>query len=595
MLSIISNWIFIIVTTYLLGFAILKWIVGIPHMYTAKGGKKCVYQIKRPESPLIAGLIAVTIYAQMYSLIGGVGLWADVILSVVCIVILVRNRNELFETLYNLAKRNRGTAELYISLAVFILFAYGTSHGLMHYDTDLYHAQSIRWIEEYGAVRGLGNLHLRLGYNSSAFSLSALYSMRFLGQSLHAVAGYFAFLLALQCVGLVKIARRRQLVLSDYVRLIALYYLYTVYDEVVSPASDYFMTTMILYIIMVWLDLYTEHERSFLPHALLSLAAVYAVTLKLSAAPMVLLAVFPIYRLIKKRKKESVRPILYCVLLGIFIVFPFIIRNVILTGYLVYPVTSINIISVPWKVPLEKAVSDAHEIIAYGRGYTDPSGYYESIGKWFPKWISELGTFNKIMFIADIFAFFVYMGSMIYCLVLRSKKKQDDKKKNGAKIFKLSHRKTVDLEDFLFVETIVYISLLYFIFSSPLVRYGCVYIWLPITILVGRFATLLYNHFELIRNRWVYKLVISLVLLFVAYKSVYLVLDDIPRFRARYLFIQQDYNTYDLKEKKINNISFYYPGEGDRTGYDPFPAAPSIEGFELMGDTLKEGFIAGSS
>jgi hypothetical protein len=34
------------------------------------------------------------------------------------------------------------------------------------YDTGLYHAQAVRWLNEHGSVFGLGNLHARLGFNS---------------------------------------------------------------------------------------------------------------------------------------------------------------------------------------------------------------------------------------------------------------------------------------------------------------------------------------------------------------------------------------------------------------------------------------------
>ena len=44
---------------------------------------------------------------------------------------------------------------------LFLIWIYFTSKGIMHYDSDLYHAQSIRWIEEYGVVKGLGNLQVR--------------------------------------------------------------------------------------------------------------------------------------------------------------------------------------------------------------------------------------------------------------------------------------------------------------------------------------------------------------------------------------------------------------------------------------------------
>ena len=89
---------------------------------------------------------------------------------------------------------------------VIILFSYGTSRGYLHYDTSLYHAQSIRWIEEYGVVPGLASLQLRYGYNSSAFAMTALYSFRdFVGQSLHTTAGFFALVGAIQVVDVYRV------------------------------------------------------------------------------------------------------------------------------------------------------------------------------------------------------------------------------------------------------------------------------------------------------------------------------------------------------------------------------------------------------
>jgi len=43
------------------------------------------------------------------------------------------------------------------------------------FDTDLYHAQTVRWYNEYGTPPGLGNLHARLAFNSSWLSLAALF------------------------------------------------------------------------------------------------------------------------------------------------------------------------------------------------------------------------------------------------------------------------------------------------------------------------------------------------------------------------------------------------------------------------------------
>ena len=590
MLSVITVWIYVLITTYILGFATLRLIVNIPYMYTAKGKKQCVYSMKYHESALIAGIILVTVYAQMFSLVSGVGLYANLLLIVICVALIFGLKDELLKDFSNIVRRLSDTKDLWLYLGVFLLMAYGTSHGLMHYDTDLYHAQAIRWIEEYGVVRGLGNLHLRLGYNSASFALSALFSMSFLGKSLHVMAGYFALLLAWQCVDIINAIRRRHPVLSDFVRVIAIYYLFTIYDEMVSPASDYFMTTLTLSIVIHWLDLYAMHERSFLPHALLSITALFDATIKLSAAPFVLLSIYPIARLIRKRKKGAIKPILYFVILGAIVVLPFVFRNVVLTGWLVYPFTGIDLFDVSWKVPYKQAVADAREIIAYGRGFTSISGYYTGIMEWLPGWVTSLGLFNKLMLILDIICIPVFAGCFVYYFLSKGNVKIAAGDKKAAQIFNLSHRKSVSISDFLFIVAICYLALGYWLFSSPLIRYGCVYLWLPATIIIGRFLIVLYNHMEFAKNPWLYKSIAIVLAGFIVFKMSILILEDIPRFRAIYLLTQQDYNTYELQSRDIGGITFYYPKEGDRTGYDPFPSAPHLDGFRLLGSDLKHGF-----
>ena len=60
------------------------------------------------------------------------------------------------------------------------------------WDSYNYHAQSIRWITEYGVVKGLGNLHTRFAYNSAFLCLQALFSFHsFANKSMHSLNGLF--------------------------------------------------------------------------------------------------------------------------------------------------------------------------------------------------------------------------------------------------------------------------------------------------------------------------------------------------------------------------------------------------------------------
>lgn len=72
-----------------------------------------------------------------------------------------------------------------------VMTAYFASRGLQHTDTGIYHAQAIRWYEEYGLVKGLGNLQQHFAYNSAYLAYAAAFSMKWLvGQSLHGTNGF---------------------------------------------------------------------------------------------------------------------------------------------------------------------------------------------------------------------------------------------------------------------------------------------------------------------------------------------------------------------------------------------------------------------
>ena len=218
MTSVILIWLYMFLTTFTIGYGVLRVFTRhIPyHAY------------------LICGMVCVTVYAQFFSLFAGVGLLANVILCIVCILIWWFDRVQFGETVRELMQENLQYRSLKFwgMIALFLLFAYGTSRGMIHYDTGLYHAQSIRWIEEYGVVKGLGNLHCRLAYNSSSFALSALYSMAFLnGGSYHCCAGFLAFILAAVCLETVDHMRAGKLHVSDFARAMAVYYLVNIFDR----------------------------------------------------------------------------------------------------------------------------------------------------------------------------------------------------------------------------------------------------------------------------------------------------------------------------------------------------------------------------
>lgn len=578
MLSVVLIWFYMMITAFLLGYGILTGLSSY-----------CAYRIKRWDSYVICGLAAVTVYAQFFSIFAPVGLAANLVLLGICLTVTFLLRKRLWEDLKQL-----GGKPLFLLLAsalLFLLYAYGTSRGILHYDTALYHAQSIRWIEEYGIVKGLGNLHCRLAYNSASFALSALYGMAFLGgQSYHCAAGFLAFILAFGCLNIGGIAKRKSLRPSDFARIACIYYLLIIFDEMISPASDYFMVLTAFYLIIRWMDLMEEREAAVFPYAMLCVLGVFLLTVKLSAALIVLLVCGPAVVLVReKRWKET---IVY-IGLGMLTAAPFLIRNILLSGWLVYPFTGIDLFQVDWKIPVGIAAYDAKEIQVWGRGYSDVTKFDLPVWEWLPAWFKALGGMDKILVLAALLSVAVFMLRLVLWFA-RKRKDKEEREKSGR----------------LFLEGVISLCFLFWLFTSPLIRYGCVYVYLVTAVVWGDVCTEFFagtgvifrknsgqralciddNPSDIQCRRRMEKACMFLIGLFLLYKAAAFGREIITSYVDDYWLYQKDYDNYETKSYEIDGIVFYYPVEGDRVGYKSFPSSPTEAQMRLRGDSIGDGF-----
>lgn len=551
----------------------------------------------------MCGLVCVTVYAQFFSLFAGVGLLANVILCVLCALTILVDRKAFAAAVRRFffgGKRaeNGGAAVL------FLLFAYGASRGMIHYDTGLYHAQSIRWIEEYGVVKGLGNLHCRLAYNSSSFALSALYSMAFLGgQSYHCAAGWLAFLLAAVCLRTGKSLRAGRLRTSDFARVMCVYYLVNIFDEMISPASDYFMVLVAFYIVIRWLDLSESGERTILPYGLVCVLGVFLMTVKLSAALILLLTIYPACRLLREKRWGETGVYLG---LGIVTALPFFIRNVVISGWLVYPFTQADWFDVAWKIPKGLADYDAREIQVWGRGYTDVAQFARPMREWMPGWFRALPGSDKLLTLAAAAAVAAFLVQAVYLAVRWYK--------GRSAASAASARDSVVPPTLLAVQGTTAASFLFWLCTSPLIRYGCVWVYLTSAVVFGGiYEAVMYlpgggkaavdsgarnwqrgekaqggRGWRLAAGR----VVSAFVVLILVYKGFALCREIAGSYVNDYWFAQKDYENYETRPYEIEGLTFYCPVEGDQAGYDSFPSSPQEAKIGLLGEKISDGFRA---
>ncbi len=559
MVLIFLNWLYIFITVFLCGFAFAKF-----------AEKLFAYRMENMLEQMFFGIAAVTVYAQVFSLFGGVGAAANVLLSAACIFIAVVWRKEI-RHLASEKLHSRTVLYKILSAGIIMLWCYCTSRGYMHYDSDLYHAQSIRWIEEYGIVKGLGNIHVRFAYNSSVFALSALYSMRdAAGQSLHAVNGFIALLLSMEALALFdrrRFWRADAWGLSDFARLGAFYYLTLIYRDIVSPASDYCVMCIVFYIMIRWLSHLERGEKDAAPYSLLCVMGVYAITLKLTAGVILLLCIKPACMLLKEKRYKEIA--LY-LLLGGSVIAVWMARTALLSGYLLYPFPALDVLNVDWKINAAAAALDAAEIKTWGRGLNNAALAELPVWEWFPNWfLTMLPTLGKLLIIADIVCIII-TAVLLTGFVIKTV--HGEKTRDTGGIYQA---------DKLLVLCTAAVSYLFWQFSAPLLRYGYAYVLLLITLTAG----MLYQ-----RIRGKGRLIWCAAVVLAAVKTVSLAEYIAGTFQQPYYIVQQEYGAYEVDSFTAEGVTFYYPKSGDRVGYENFPAVPRRIEPKFRGEGIESGF-----
>ena len=372
---------------------------------------------------------------------------------------------------------------------------------------------------------------------------------------MHTCAGYFALLLC--CVTILGWRKNTtgKFRLSDFLRIGSLYYLTLILTEIVSPASDYYAMCLVFYIILRWVDLLESKECAILPYSLLCIVCIFAITIKVSTVPLLILTIKPAIALIKQKQFKN---IFIYIMLGILCAMPFLIRGVIISGWLLYPSTLIDLFPVPWKIPKELVDGDKILITLWGRALYNYELYNLSFLEWFPIWIHSLKTsLEKLIIIADIVSIILLLINSIFLLFRKDKH-----------------------WDLILLNITIISSFCFWLFSAPLMRYGYAYCLILLMLLAFEF-------YSYISYKSVTISIYVLAVVFLIYKGIK-VSENLSQYIAcNNYFYQQDYAIFEVIKKEDNDFIYYVPATGDKVGYYDFPATPADQYYKLD----KKGFL----
>ncbi len=275
----------------------------------------------------------------------------------------------------------------------------------VNYDSGLYHFNTIRWLNEYPLVPGLGNLHGRFAFNQSFFTYAASLNFYPLFPHGHNVANSFLLLLLFaECLYALVVRPGGEqgdkggpsaLLLVPLCMLPVLVFI-AVANSLSSPTPDIAVAVLSLalfYSFARHVALRTSDAATSSLPVILILSAT-AVTIKLSllvyASAVSLLSIILVWNaLTKKGRSEGFRRhVLYlfpCLILAVWVV-----KGLILSGYPAYPVPVARL-PVDWSVPVEKAANDLAWVKSWARMPGLPPEKVLGSWDWLGPWLDTIG------------------------------------------------------------------------------------------------------------------------------------------------------------------------------------------------------------
>jgi hypothetical protein len=347
MLLLLFNWLYQI-------FILFSFGLYFNSLFRPKGQKL----IKVLTWSFILGYVSITFFATIVSLVGPLNEWLNIVFSISAIILLVINRKFISEIISQI--RNIKIAWWEASLFV-ICFIYaflecrdwGDSH-----DEYLYYQQTVKWLNEYGSVTGLANLHIRLGHNSSWHILAAIFNFPTVREAyLNEINGLLFVLLSLYCIGRIKKLTTGEFTIANCMAGLTIPFTLLVFSAQLSDPTPDFSNAAFLWVLCIEIFDYLMSSKAESDSNTLikfCILALYIFTIKLS---LITLFIIPIAIVCYWFWQRSYKNIISTIAICMIIITPWLGRNIIQTGYLIFPVSSVDVFDVAWKIP-KKTVLD---------------------------------------------------------------------------------------------------------------------------------------------------------------------------------------------------------------------------------------------
>lgn len=358
---------------------------------------------------LISGLILLAAVSQVIVLFVPIGVYTQLALVAIILLLCVPKRSNYKKILKQLSIEFLSwsilTRLLFFSVTLVLIFI--NSGPIIMDDTESYHLQSVKWIQEYGSVPGLVNLHERFGFNSSWFTSVALFS--FSNQTTGGITvlnGVLSVWFSYWCIWKYDQFQKENnwpAVFAMFVIFVTCAIIWPLLRGNAASTNYDFIATLIT--LFLFIEIFLSKNLSFPVEWVIW--PVYLFTVRIINFPLL---IFSLGALIFMIKQKNFKPMIGLAACGLLLIVPFIIRNVIIAGYPFYPSTSFDLIDINWKPDPQMT----ERLLEYIKYYNRVSTTHLEIeqtkalgANWVPSWFKYLFLFDKVLVVTGIIGLLV--------------------------------------------------------------------------------------------------------------------------------------------------------------------------------------------
>lgn len=343
------------------------------------------------------GFFSTTILASFWAIFGRINIEFHIFLLFINFILGIKYKSELINTFKTNIKQ---IAKLSKNLKIFlfittILIAAKCASFSNYIDNETYYIQTIKWLNEYGFVKGLANLHIFLGQTSGWHIAQSAFSFSFLHQDFNDINGLC--LLLFNIFSLIKLnsfwQNKNPLFLIMGLLPITNLFLFLFIGTPSPDLAVYLFSSLLFY---YFIKHFNNIETG--SYNLIFIFSIFIVYIKISSLPILLLP----FILLALNFKKLYFNIYISYIFGVLVFGLFIFKNLIITGYPFFPSQIFkDVIYLDYTLPTELYTFSFNNARLYGSTVLKSDFESMNVFQIFIKWLfySKIDSIFNILII----------------------------------------------------------------------------------------------------------------------------------------------------------------------------------------------------